>query len=97
MNPAVVAANLGYLLVGAWPDGPAGGLMLTLILSATSALIAAALGLVFGIALAMGGSRTRRALALGLGLFRAVPIVMLIFWSYFLLPILFGILVLANR
>ena len=32
MNPSVVIDNLGYLLVGAWPDGPVGGLALTLIL-----------------------------------------------------------------
>jgi len=90
MNLAVITDNLGYLLAGAWPDGPVGGLMLTLILSAASGLASAGLGLVLGIALAMSGRRTRRALSLGLGLFPAVPIVMLIFWSYFLLPILFG-------
>lgn len=91
MNRAVITDNLGYLLAGAWPDGPVGGLMLTLILSAESGLASAMLGLVLGIALAMSRGRTRRALTLGLGLFRAVPIVMLIFWSYFLLPILFGV------
>jgi polar amino acid transport system permease protein len=91
VNRAVITDNLGYLLAGAWPDGPVGGLMLTLILSVESGLASAMLGLVLGIALAMSHGRTRRALTLGLGLFRAVPIVMLIFWSYFLLPILFGV------
>jgi polar amino acid transport system permease protein len=65
--------------------------MLTLIFSAESGLASAILGLVLAIALAMSRGRTRRTLTLGLELLRAVPIVMLIFWSYFLLPILFGV------
>jgi polar amino acid transport system permease protein len=91
MNLAVITDNLGYLLVGAWPDGPIGGLTLTLILSGLSGLASAALGLVLGIGLAMSAGAARRTLVLGLGFFRAIPIVMLIFWSYFLLPILFGV------
>ena len=91
MNLAVITDNLGYLLMGAWPDGPVGGLALTLILSILSGLASAALGLVLGIGLTMSAGAARRALVLLLGFFRAIPIVMLIFWSYFLLPILFGV------
>ncbi|MCJ2018319.1 amino acid ABC transporter permease [Methylobacterium sp. E-065] len=91
MNLAVVTDNLGYLLVGAWPDGPIGGLALTLILSGLSGLVSAVLGLLLGIGLAMSAGAGRRTLVLGLGFFRAIPILMLIFWSYFLLPILFGV------
>jgi polar amino acid transport system permease protein len=91
MNPAVIIDNLGYLLIGAWPDGPIGGLALTLILSVLSGLASALLGLLLGIGLAMSAGAGRRALVLGLGFFRAIPILMLIFWSYFLLPILFGV------
>ncbi|WP_457108376.1 amino acid ABC transporter permease [Methylobacterium sp. P5_C11] len=94
MNPLVITDNLDYLLVGAWPDGPIGGLALTLILSGLSGLsglAAAALGLVPGVGLAMSAGAARTALVVGLGVFRAVPVVMLIFWSYFLLPILFGL------
>ncbi|MCJ2088878.1 amino acid ABC transporter permease [Methylobacterium sp. E-005] len=90
MNPAVITDNLGYLLFGAWPDGPVDGLALTPILSILSGLASAALGLVLGIGLAMSTGMERRALVLRLG-FRAIPVVMLIFWSYFLLPILFGV------
>ncbi|MEH3062778.1 MAG: amino acid ABC transporter permease [Methylobacterium radiotolerans] len=91
MNPSVIIDNLGYLLVGAWPDGPVGGLALTLILSGLSGLASAALGLVLGIALAVSAGAARAALTAGLGFLRAVPVVMLIFWTYFLLPILFGV------
>ncbi|WP_331327393.1 ABC transporter permease subunit [Methylobacterium fujisawaense] len=91
MNPSVIIDNLGYLMVGAWPDGPVGGLALTLILSGLSGLASAALGLVLGIALAVSAGAARAALTAGLGFLRAVPVVMLIFWTYFLLPILFGV------
>ena len=91
MNFAIIGDNLGYLLLGAWPDGPIGGLALTVILSGLSGLASAVLGLVVGIGLAMSVGTARRALTFGLGFFRAVPIVMLIFWSYFLLPILLDV------
>ncbi|WCS27496.1 amino acid ABC transporter permease [Methylobacterium sp. NMS14P] len=91
MNPSVVVDNLGYLMVGAWPEGPIGGLALTLTLSGLSGLASAALGLVLGIALAMSAGAARAALTAGLGFLRAVPVVMLIFWTYFLLPTLFGV------
>ena len=63
MNPLVITDNLDYLLVGAWPDGPIGGLALTLILSGLSGLAAAALGLVLGVGLAMSAGAARTALA----------------------------------
>lgn len=91
MNFSVIYDNLDYLLVGAWPNGPIGGLTLTLVLSVLSAVGSGLLGLALGIGLAMGGRRVRMALAVVLGVFRAIPIIMLIFWTYFLLPILFGI------
>ncbi|MCJ2061712.1 hypothetical protein MKK63_03160 [Methylobacterium sp. J-088] len=77
MNLAVITDNLGYLLVGAWLDGPIGGLALTLILSGLSGVASAALGLLLGVGLAMSAGAGRRALILGLGFFRAIPILML--------------------
>lgn len=91
MTLSVISENVGYLLLGAWPDGPLGGVALTLVLALSSGVASAVLGLALGIALAMAGRRTRNVLSIGLGFFRAVPIVMLIFWTYFLLPILFGV------
>ncbi len=91
MNRAVIADDIDSLPVGAWPDGPIGGLALTLVLSGLSGIASAVLGLVLGTGLAISGGPVRRALALGLGFFRALPIVMLIFRSDFRLPILFGV------
>lgn len=84
---ATLVDNLPYLLWGAWPDGPLGGAALTVLLSAGSAVASAVLGLVFGVALAMGRGAAHRALVTVLGFFRAIPVLMLIFWTYFLLPI----------
>jgi polar amino acid transport system permease protein len=87
----VFVANLPYLLVGAFPEGPLGGAALTLALAAISALASAVLGLALGIALAMAGRITRVALLVVIGFFRAIPVLMLIFWTYFLLPVLFHV------
>ena len=92
MNFSVVWDNLPYLLLGAWPDGPLGGAALTLALSLASGAASALLGLALGIALAMLRQRALRATLLGaLAFLRAIPVLMLIFWVYFLLPIAFGL------
>lgn len=92
MNLSVITDNLSYLLLGAYPDGPLGGAALTLVLSILSSLISAIIGLIAGISLALLPKGIFRGLLLTLLTFlRAIPILMLIFWVYFLLPILFNI------
>lgn len=87
----VVWDNLPYLLVGAWPNGPLGGAALTLILSALSGVASAVIGLGLGIALAFIRNRwLQGALMSVMAFFRAIPVLMLIFWVYFLLPVVFG-------
>ena len=87
----VFLANLPYLLYGAFPNGPLGGAALTIVLAAASALLSAVLGLAGGIGLAMSGRPLRTMLVVGIGFFRAIPVLMLIFWTFFLLPIVFHI------
>ncbi|WDZ98430.1 amino acid ABC transporter permease [Herbaspirillum sp. WKF16] len=91
MDLAILLDNLPYLLWGNYPDGPLGGAALTLLLAAGSALLSALLGLALGIPLAVGAGAWHRLLLLVLGFLRAIPVLMLIFWTYFLLPIAFGI------
>jgi len=88
---AVLLDSLPYLLWGAYPQGPLGGAALTLLLSIGSALASAALGLAGGIGLALLHGRVKALLMLVLGFFRAIPVLMLIFWTYFLLPYALGI------
>jgi len=91
MDLHILLDNLPYLLWGAYPDGPLGGAALTLLLSIGSAVLSAAGGVALGVALASSRGLMRHLLAAVLGFFRAIPVLMLIFWTYFLLPIAFGI------
>jgi len=91
MDFSVIGNNLSYFLLGAWPNGPLGGAALTVILSAISAIASGVLGFVLGVALAMTQGVTHRVLLGCLAFFRAIPVIMLIFWTYFLLPILFDL------
>ncbi|WP_041742039.1 amino acid ABC transporter permease [Collimonas fungivorans] len=91
MQLSVLTDNLPYLLWGAYPDGPLGGAALTVLLSVGSALVSALLGLVLGIALSLARGWPQLLLTMVLGFFRAIPVLMLIFWTYFLLPIVFHI------
>jgi polar amino acid transport system permease protein len=90
MNLDVIWNNLSYFLLGSWPDGPVGGAFLTMLLSIVSALASGILGLLFGILLSATKGFGHNFLLVLLSFFRAVPIIMLIFWTYFLLPIFLG-------
>jgi polar amino acid transport system permease protein len=78
------------LLVGQYPNGPLGGLALTVILAVLGVLLAFPLGVVLALARI---SRFRwlywPATAL-VYVMRGVPLLMLIFWVYFFLPVLLG-------
>jgi len=81
-------STLRYLLLGPFPAGPLGGVALTLALSATSAVLAALIGLAGGVALAMTRGIAHLALTAVVAFFRAIPVLMLIFWTFFLMPVL---------
>lgn len=92
--PAAIApllAPIPYLLIGAFPDGPLGGAALTLLLALSSAIASAIIGLILGIALAMSRSVGHAVLLGVIGFFRAIPVLMLIFWVFFVLPLALGI------
>ena len=91
MIPPVIADNLDYLLWGNLAHGQPGGLLLSLLLSLAAGTSASLLGLCGGVGLTMGGPRLTAALEAACALLRAIPVLMLIFWCYFLLPILFGV------
>lgn len=91
MDFSIIWDNFDYLMVGTWPEGPLGGAALTVAISLLAGIVSALLGTGLGILLALSKGRTAALLAAILGFFRAIPVIMLIFWSYFLLPILFGI------
>ncbi|MEC5344157.1 amino acid ABC transporter permease [Brenneria populi] len=91
MDFTIIRDNFAYLMWGAFPDGPLGGAALTLAISLLAGIASAVLGTVMGVALAMSRGWCAALLATILGFLRAIPVIMLIFWTYFLLPILFGV------
>ncbi|MEX3963307.1 amino acid ABC transporter permease [Paraburkholderia sp. EG286B] len=91
MNGFAWFPALRYLLIGAFPAGPLGGVALTIVLSVVSALLAALTGFGLGVALAMTRGVVRLALTAAVAFFRAIPVLMLIFWTFFLMPILLHI------
>lgn len=82
-------------LVGSWPNGPVGGFAATLVLAALGMAGAFPLALLIGLA-RTGSWRWSRWLATGwVYAFRGIPLMMIIFWSYFLVPRMTGLAVSA--
>lgn len=85
MNPDF----LRFMLVGGWPDGMVGGLLINLLLAVASFVV----GFLVAIPIALLRLRTN-AVASGLTcaveLIRATPLLLLVFWCHFTVPLLTG-------
>jgi len=79
-----------YYLIGQYPTGPLGGLLLTFLLASVGLVLALPAGIVLGLC-RISPFRVLRwpATALVYGV-RGTPLLMVIFWAYFLLPTLTG-------
>jgi polar amino acid transport system permease protein len=88
MELSALVSNIPYLLVGTFPNGPLGGAALTLVMAAVSAILSAVLGLAGGVGLALTRGAVHIVLLALIGFFRAIPVLMLIFWTFFLMPVL---------
>jgi polar amino acid transport system permease protein len=78
------------LLVGGFPQGPLGGLALTLLLAVAGLLCAFPLAVLIGIARTSPLRIAAWPAAALVHSVRAVPILMLLFWAYFVLPLVIG-------
>lgn len=83
----VIYNNLSYMMWGNFP----GGIFLTLLMSFFAILFSTFLGILAGIGLTVFKGGIRYLLVGVLGFLRAIPVIMLIFWTYFLLPVLLNI------
>jgi polar amino acid transport system permease protein len=87
----IVRDNWLLLLVGQYPDGPLGGFAATILLSVLG------IGLAFPVSIGIALARISRwpilrAPATGLVyLVRGIPLLLIIFWVYFLFPLLLGV------
>ncbi len=80
-----------YFLVGQYPEGPLGGLSLTVLLSFGALLLAMPLGLLLGVARVSGQRAIGWPVATLVQLVRAVPLLLVVFWVYFFLPAVTGV------
>ncbi|MBY5787357.1 amino acid ABC transporter permease [Rhizobium leguminosarum] len=87
---AIVQDYWLLLLIGQYPNGPLGGLANTLILSALSIALAFPVSILFALARLSRSPMLRWPVTALVYFTRGVPLLMLILWSYFLVPLLTG-------
>jgi polar amino acid transport system permease protein len=80
-----------YFLVGQYPDGPLGGLALTVLLSFGALLLAMPFGLLLGVARVSRRRAIRWPVSALVQVVRAVPLLLVVFWAYFFLPAVTGV------
>lgn len=80
-----------YFLVGQYPNGPLGGLALTLLLAAGALLLALPLGVLFGLARVSLWRSVRWPVTAIVFVVRGTPLLMVVFWAYFFLPSVTGV------
>lgn len=80
-----------YFLVGQFPNGPLGGLTLTLLLAAAGLLLALPLGMLLGVARLSANRWLRWSVTALVMTVRGTPLLMVVFWAYFFLPSVTGV------
>ena len=80
-----------YYLIGQYPNGPLGGLALTLLLATLGLLLSLPLGLAFGLMRLSPWAWVRLPVTGFVYLVRGMPLLMVVFWAYFFLPSVTGV------
>jgi polar amino acid transport system permease protein len=79
-----------YYLIGQYPEGPLGGLALTLVLAALALVLALPVGIVLALCRLSPYRLLRWPVTAVVFVVRGTPLLMVVFWAYFLLPTLTG-------
>jgi polar amino acid transport system permease protein len=90
MHWNVIANNFDYFLIGGFPKGPLGGLAMTAILAVGGIFGAFWLGLGVGLLRIAKARRLRWPAMVYIEIIRGTPLLMVVFWFYFLAPVLLG-------
>ncbi len=90
MNWSVVWDNLDYFLWGAFPEGPLGGIAMSIILALGGIFGAFWIGLAAGLMRMSKRAWLRLPAVFYIEVIRGTPLLMLIFWFYFLAPVILG-------
>lgn len=92
----VIWRNLTYFFIGRFPHGALGGIALTLYLAVVACVLSFFGGLILGM-LNISHNRVVRYTSLTIvNIIRGMPLLMVIFWMYFLLPAFMGRVVSEN-
>lgn len=86
----IIRDNWLLLLIGQYPYGPLGGIAATLILSVLGILLAFPLSVLLALARLSPFPALRWPVTALVYTVRGVPLLMIILWTYFLLPVLIG-------
>ncbi|MGH8751406.1 MAG: amino acid ABC transporter permease [Burkholderiales bacterium] len=86
----IIRDNWLFFLIGQYPYGPLGGLALTLLLAGVSLLLAVPGGLLLGLGRVSHFAFIRYPVTALVYLVRGTPLLMVIFWAYFLVPLWLG-------
>ena len=89
-NISVITDNFTYFMIGRFPHGPLGGVGLTLYLAVVSCVLSFFGGLILGLLSISRLPVVRYPVLAFINLVRGMPLLMVIFWMYFLMPALFG-------
>ncbi|MDC8760084.1 amino acid ABC transporter permease [Janthinobacterium fluminis] len=79
-----------YFFIGQYPNGPLGGLALTLLLAALGLVLSLPLGLLLGLARVSPYRALRWPVTALVYVVRGTPLLLVIFWAYFFLPSVTG-------
>jgi polar amino acid transport system permease protein len=79
-----------YFLVGQFPQGPLGGLALTVLLGLAALILALPLGILLALARLSRPRLLRWPVTAIIYIVRGTPLLMVVFWAYFFLPALTG-------
>ncbi|THU01991.1 amino acid ABC transporter permease [Lampropedia puyangensis] len=80
-----------YFLIGQYPNGPLGGLALTVVLASLGLLLAIPLGFVLALARLSPWRLLRWPVTALIYVVRGTPLLMVVFWAYFFLPSVTGV------
>ncbi|WP_036011718.1 amino acid ABC transporter permease [Robbsia andropogonis] len=84
--------NYGLLLlIGQYPHGPLGGIAATLLMASAALLIAFPVAILVALARQSPYSVIRRFASAYVFCVRGIPVMLIIFWAYFVLPLLTGV------
>ena len=93
---SVIWNNMAHFMIGRYPSGPIGRVVLTLYLAVIGLILSFFGGLILGLMCVAHSRFIRYPTLVVVNAVRGIPLLLVIFWMYFLLPFLAGNIVPEN-